>query len=232
MKKKQLFLLHFAGGDCYSFQFMITYLNKFSIIPLELPGRGNRSSENLKKNFKEAAQDIYKQILDKLDGSEFIIYGHSMGAILALKVVWLLEQSNKFPSYLFVSGSQGPTDKNKKRYLLDDKALIEEIAKYGGISREIISNRDFLDYYLPILRADLEIVEKDSYHKHVINTPIFAMMGKYEEEVNNISNWKEFTKSAFNFQLFNGDHFFIHYHPNEIAKIISQKVFGLKDSNP
>ena len=78
MKKPQLFLLHFAGGNCYSFQFMIPLLNNFSVIPLELAGRGARINEPLKRNLYSAAQDIKNQILNKLDGSNFIIYGHGI----------------------------------------------------------------------------------------------------------------------------------------------------------
>ncbi len=51
MKKTQLFLLHFAGGNYYSFRFMFPQLNEFEIIPVELPGRGKRMKENLLKDF-------------------------------------------------------------------------------------------------------------------------------------------------------------------------------------
>jgi external thioesterase TEII len=47
MEKPQLFLLHFAGGSCYSFQFMLPYLKDFNVLPIELPGRGRRIKESL-----------------------------------------------------------------------------------------------------------------------------------------------------------------------------------------
>ena len=146
-----------------------------------------------------------------------------MGAILALKVTEMLEQINKFPYYLFVSGHEGPTmnDDNKK-YLLEDEGLVEELIKFGGVPPEVIENKDFLDYYLPILRADFEVAEKDAYFTPVVNTPIFAMMGDQEEDVDKISNWKNFTKSAFKYQIFEGRHFFIYDYPQEIVNIIKE----------
>src|ERR1043166_8245649 len=86
MKKPQLFLLHFAGGNCYSFQFMMPLLRDFEVVSLELPGRGKRINEPLVTNFDLAANDILRQLRQKLASSSFLIYGHSMGAYLALRV--------------------------------------------------------------------------------------------------------------------------------------------------
>ncbi|WP_299314967.1 thioesterase domain-containing protein [uncultured Aquimarina sp.] len=223
MKKPQLFLLHFAGGNCYSYQFMIPFIDEFIVIPLELPGRGNRINESLKRDLNSAAEDICNQILKKLNGSHFMIYGHSLGAILALKVTSMLEGLNRYPSYLFASGDEGPSvNEEKKRYLLDDEGLIQELIKFGGISTEIIESKEFLDYYLPILRADFEIAGKITNSYSVINTPIFSMMGDMEEDVGEISNWEKFTKSFFEYKIFKGGHFFIYDYPEEIVEIISK----------
>src|SRR5262249_8544650 len=108
MKRPQLFLLHFAGGNCYSFQFIMPLLQRFEIIPLELPGRGRRMKESLLKDFDLAAQDIYHQLTGKLTSASFIIYGHSMGAYLALRVANMLEKAGKFPAFVIVSGNAGP----------------------------------------------------------------------------------------------------------------------------
>ncbi|MEM8510613.1 MAG: alpha/beta fold hydrolase [Bacteroidota bacterium] len=226
MKKPQLFLLHFAGGSSSSFQFMIPLLKNFSVFTLELPGRGFRIDESLKKNFYHAAEDINNQILSRLDGSNFIIYGHSMGANLGLKVTELLEKANKPPTYLFVSGSDGPTLKSKKRYLLNNDDLKKELEKFGGVPPEVLESEDFLDFYLPILRADFEVAEKDTYVELIVDTPIYAMMGKDEEDVDNIENWTNFTKSTFNYRLFEGGHFFIFNHSKEIVRIITETYYA------
>ena len=101
MNKPQLFLLHFAGGSSYSFNFLMPFLKGFSVIPLELPGRGDRINENLKNDLSSATKDVFNQIINKLNGSDFVIYGHSLGATLGIKVTSMLESINKSPSYLF-----------------------------------------------------------------------------------------------------------------------------------
>src|SRR5215217_4762997 len=139
MKKPQLFLMHFAGGNCYSYQSIINLLKEFDVISLELPGRGKRVKESLLTNFDLAAQDFYSQIVNRLSNAPFFIYGHSMGAYLTLKVGQMLENESKFPSQLFVSGNAGPkSGVNKKRYMLPDKDFIEEIMVLGGLPEELV----------------------------------------------------------------------------------------------
>ena len=59
--KPQLFLLHFAGGNKYSFNFLKKYLESaFELVSIELPGRGDRMSEKLitdKKNLTLIIKD-------------------------------------------------------------------------------------------------------------------------------------------------------------------------------
>jgi external thioesterase TEII len=222
MEKPQLFLLHFAGGNCYSFQFLMPLLTGFEIIPLELPGRGKRIKEDLLKDFDLAAQDMFEQIKSKVT-TPFFMYGHSMGAYLTLRVANMLEKTGKRPAYLFVSGNPGPGVKeNKKRYLLEQDAFIEELKSLGGVPEEFITNKELFEFYEPILRADFEVAEKNDLKDEVASSaPLYAMMGDREEKVEEIANWGRFSNAQFNYEIMEGDHFFIHQHANAIAKIIN-----------
>src|SRR6201995_2651906 len=86
LNNPHLFLLHFAGGNFYSFQPWIPYLQEFDVLSLELPGRGRRINEPLLKDFDQAARDFYNQIEKRMRPGKFLIYGHSRGAYLALRV--------------------------------------------------------------------------------------------------------------------------------------------------
>ena len=221
MKRAQLFLMHFAGGNAYSFASMASSLNEFDIIPLELPGRGKRSKEPLLKEFDLAAFDLYRQISERLTSGRFMIYGHSMGAYLTVKVSAMLEKERKYPHCLFVSGNPGPgVGKRTCTYRMEQSEFIEELKKIGGISAEALANKELIDYYEPILRADFEIVEKNEIELDRVNAPLFAMMGDEEADVEKISNWARFSAGQFNFKILSGGHFFIFNHPVEISSII------------
>jgi external thioesterase TEII len=215
--------LHFAGGNCYSFNFLRPYLSAFDVRCPELPGRGRRANEPLLKDFEMAANDIYEQICSTLDNAPFLLYGHSMGAFLALRMANMLEEGGKSPSALIVSGNAGPgkTD-NKRRYLLERKEFVAELERLGGVPSELLANEDLFNFFEPVLRADFEVSERNKMtDERAVNTLLYAIMGKAEEGVEDISNWGKFTRSKFRSEMLDGGHFFIHDHPQRIAAIIN-----------
>jgi surfactin synthase thioesterase subunit len=224
MKKPQLFMLHFAGGTCYSYQFMSSLLKEFDVVTPELPGRGKRMGEPLIKNFDAAADDMFAQVSQKITSPTFLIYGHSMGAYLALRVANMLEKTGKVPASVIVSGNSGPRvseRESKKRYLMETPALKEELIRIGGVPVEVLEHEELFGLFEPILRADFEVAENHHMENEpATGAPLFAMMGSEEEHVDNISNWGRFTKARFQHEILPGDHFFIHKQARRIATII------------
>ena len=233
MKNPQLFLLHFAGGNCYSFQTLLPLLTGFDVVPLELPGRGLRIHETLLKDFELAAQDLYNQVLNKLSTPDFLIYGHSMGAYLALKVATMLEETKKPPVCLLVSGTPGPgVGVRKRRYQLAYDDFVAELRRLGGVPEELLADKELLSFFEPIIRADFEIVEREEIViESVISAPIVSLMGSREEYTDEISNWKRFTRSDFSYEILEGDHFFIYKHQARIANIITHAYCKVNSRN-
>jgi external thioesterase TEII len=223
MKQTQLFLLHFAGGNLYSFQFLKPYFQELTFVPLELPGRGKRHREFLLRDFKLAAADIARQINENLIG-EYVIYGHSMGAQLALKVAAMMEEMKKPPAYIIVSGSAGPGIRPQKNsHLLEKELLKEELKTLGGLSAEFLENEELFDFYEPIIRADFELVENSkTIDFKTIEIPVYAIMGDEEVYSNEITNWRRFTSSSLDTKLLPGGHFFIHQNAVQLAGIIAK----------
>ncbi|BAV05934.1 Surfactin synthase thioesterase subunit [Filimonas lacunae] len=211
MIKPQLFLLHFAGGNCYSYLPLSALLKEFDVVSLELPGRGQRLDEPLLKDYDLAVQDIFHQITSKLSGARFMLYGHSMGAYLALSVCAMLEDAGKYPAYLVVSGNAGPGLREKRNtYLLEHRLFWKEVQSLGGIADELLASMEWVALFEPVLRADYEIVEREDMDTStLVQAPIYALMGDKEEQVEAIGNWGRYTASAFEWVILKGDHFFI-----------------------
>lgn len=224
MKKPQLLLFHFAGGSMYSFQFIQPLLQEFELLMPELPGRGKRVKETLLQDFEAAVTDMYHQVQSRITGTRLLVYGHSMGAYLALQITHLLEQAGHRPGHLLVSGNGGPgLGDNKKRYAMDTDSFKEELKTLGGLPPEIIEHQEMYELFEPVLRADFRISENNGICRStVVNAPIYAMMGSGEEQAEHIGNWKHFTRSRFQYEIMEGDHFFIHKHPARLAAIIKQ----------
>ncbi|MEP6931429.1 MAG: alpha/beta fold hydrolase [Flavobacterium sp.] len=234
VNKFQLFLLHFAGGSSYSFDFLKKEFDQdIEFIALDLPGRGKRFDEKLLKSKKKAIDDYCKQIISLSNGSPFVIYGHSMGASLGLGVVSKLEQAGYYPARLVVSGNAGPGVKKKEnviRYLLDDFHFKEELRRLGGIPEEVLTNTVLYEFFAPIMRADFECIEKktdteDNQQIGVLQTPIYAMMGSEEECCDAITNWTSYTSANFSYKILKGNHFFIYDHVREVANVLKKSFF-------
>ena len=228
---QQLFLLHFAGGSSYSFEFLKKDFDEDTeFIALELPGRGKRFEETLLKSKKKAIDDYCQQIIRLRNGSPFVIYGHSMGASLGLGVTLKLEQSGYYPKRLVVSGNAGPGLREKEnviRYLLDDFHFKEELRRLGGIPEEVLSNNLLYNFFAPIMRADFECIEKKSTSEEnqnieILRTPIYAMMGSEEECCDAITNWAQYTSAAFEYKILEGNHFFIYDQVKELATLLKK----------
>lgn len=229
----QIFLLHFAGGNKYSFDFLKGYLKSdIQLFPLELPGRGQRFGEPFVFDIDAAATDYVNQIKSLRNNDKYLIYGHSMGATIGLFAAQKMEDLLDPPEYLIVSGNAGPGAKEidaegkeviqPKRYLMNDEDFKEELRELGGIPEAILESEEMYDFFSPIIRADFEVLEKEdlSLRKIKINTPIHAMMGDSEKKADQIENWKKFTTEDFSQRIFEGNHFFIHSYPSELMQTI------------
>lgn len=224
MIKPDLFLLHYAGGNIYSFNFIKPYLKRYyNLIPLELPGRGKRIREKLLFDEDLAVEDILNQMLNHLSDNPFLVWGHSMGAKLGFLVINELEKRKLAPLGFLATGNPGPNIKSgTQRYDLPKQEFISELKTLGGIGDEVIENEDLFNFFEPIIRADFEIVEKESSLSNnvKISTPIFACMGDEEEHCDKIENWQQYTTNRITSRLLKGNHFFIYDHVEEIVKLI------------
>ncbi|WP_426479153.1 ACP S-malonyltransferase [Chryseobacterium sp. CBSDS_008] len=229
LKKRRIFLLPFAGGNRYSYQFLLPHLKHFEVRSLELPGRGKRSNEPLVYSFFDAMGDIYRQISKEIEPNYDVIYGHSLGAILAYWVTYRLEKNQKNPASLVVSGVPRPTiiqtDSLKAVHKLPRKEFVEKLVRMGGMPKGFIESEEFFDYIEPILRADFKLLHSISDCKvGSIQTPIIAVMGTKESKANQIEEWRNFTEGHLECHHLEGDHFFINNHPQRIAELISKSL--------
>ncbi len=224
--KPKIFILHHAGGNCYSYQFLVPHLSdKFDVELLELPGRGRRMKEKLIYTEKEAVQDYVNQISSKVNGAPFMIYGHSMGALLSPAIIRDLSAIDLHPVCLVVTGSQGflPPDEPKK-YSFSKEELIADLRRMGGVPDNFLDNKALFDFFEPVMRADFETLDLYDWDANppYISTPIHAIMGDKEKFSAGIGNWKRYTSGDFHSEIAEGGHFFVFDIPVKLADTIKQ----------
>jgi surfactin synthase thioesterase subunit len=230
----KLFCLPYAGGSAmiYKNKNWERYLDdSIELVPIELAGRGIRYSEKLYGNFNEAVDDIYNLIKGDLDKTDYAIYGHSMGSLLAYELYYKIKQlkNKSSPRHMFFSGIQPPHLKinHKMIHHLPDKEFEEEIIGLGGTPKEIFENKEVFKFFLPTLRADFKIIEKYNYveKRDKIDCAITILIGREDKLTkSNIVEWKIQTQSDCNIYSFQGDHFFINSNVERITDIINNTL--------
>lgn len=228
--KIKVFCLPFAGASCFSYsKFTGMKSTRLEFLPLDLPGRGKRVREKLLTDIALMAKDLLEQIERLHNQQPYAIFGHSMGALLAVLIARELTQSGKLlPTHLFVSGSRPPSlrDRDVIRHLLEREEFINELLKIGGSPREILEDRSLMDFFEPILRADFQATETYEYTTAApLTMPITCMIGdKDEVTYEQAQAWKIETTESLDVHWFEGDHFFILSHAPKIMSVIQRHL--------
>ncbi|MBL6449148.1 thioesterase [Fulvivirga sp. 29W222] len=226
----KLFCLPFAGGSKYSYRGYETDAPAdIEVIPIELPGRGQRIREPLMTDLEALVDDLYDKLAPQLDLGPYAIYGHSMGAFLThLLTKKILANNHEKPLHLFLTGCRGPSvdDPDKGKHLLPKDKFVDKLIEYGGSPDEILQDRQLFDFFEPILRADFEAIESykhDSSEPH--NIPMTVMIGDQEvTTADDARAWQKESTIPINFIEFPGKHFFIFDHQKEIMEIITSTL--------
>ena len=154
----------------------------------------------------------------------FILYGHSMGAVLGLYISKYLQNEHDSPTTLVVSGNPGPDLLIDRRvHTLPTRSFKDELRKMGGISDDFFNDEELFNFFSPIIRADFEIVETGNIHRLsplVLDIPIKVLMGSEEENVEQISNWSKYSNNDVETIILPGNHFFIRAHSKYLSRTI------------
>ncbi|MCP4117652.1 MAG: thioesterase [Desulfobacteraceae bacterium] len=227
----RLFCLPFAGGSYYSYYPLEKHMDsRVSLFPIDLPGHGRRMREPLLDDLNDMCADLYQQIRDQLNGP-YALLGHSMGATLA----YLLAQKIRAmggprPVHLFAAGRQGPPAPSRQRdvHLLPEQDFIAHLQLYGGIQDDVLMDKELLQLFEPILRADFKALGNYTYKEEPpLAVPVTVFLGTadtttYDEAL----TWQAVTRTPIGMHRFPGGHFFLFDHLGDIGSMISGTVLA------
>lgn len=227
-----LICLPYAGGSS-------TFYNKWKqFLPsniemgiYELAGRGTRASDSTNYAcIEDIAADLFSQMdADNLFNKPYYLFGHSLGALIAVKLCNLIREKGKMPpAHLFASGEGAPTHtrEQKKLHLLNDQEFVSELKKLGGMTDDFFNYPELQEYYLPILRNDLMIAETAVFNGILpFDFNMSVLVGKKDTwTVDQIYKWNSYTSGVCSFHFFNGGHFYLTDYGKEIIHIIKYRI--------
>lgn len=184
------------------------------VVPMEIPGRGARIVEQPVGSVAELVDDALPRLLPAID-RPFILFGHSLGAMVAFELAGrLVERYDLVPALLCLSGLSAPTPRQPDLdYLLPDQEFRARLRQLGGTPHEILDDDDLMEVLLPVLRADFGAADRYlPADRDPLPCPLSVFGGVDDPEAppTTLAGWRHRTSRRFESRVFPGDHFFLH----------------------
>lgn len=181
---------------------------------IQLPGREERFREPRFTRVAPLIDALAPLVAAHLD-KPFAIFGYSMGGLIGFELVRALRRLGApSPRRLFVTARQAPhlIESRPSLYRLPDDQLFDELdTRYGGIPSEALKNPEIRSVFVPLLRADIEMIDTYEHRPDApLDCPISAFGGRTDRiTVEELAAWQEHTVHPVAVRLFDGGHFFI-----------------------
>ena len=183
--------------------------------PLRLPGRESRLGEAPTTRAQQLAEIAAAALAPRL-AEPFALYGHSMGALIAYELACALRDGHGLHAELLaVSGRPAPHLPRRfpPVHELPDAEFVEALDRtYQGLPAALKESPEMLRLYLPVLRADLTLLETYRYSpREPLLSPI-AVFGAHDDPTTDESElraWADLTRGGSTLHLIeDGGHFF------------------------
>ncbi|MFZ6758178.1 thioesterase II family protein [Undibacterium sp. Ji50W] len=202
----------FAGGSSHSYA-RLAREHMHEWITLDPPGHGSSMRLPLMHSIPEMVSALLEPTLRATAGSPYVLFGHSMGAYIALAMLdRLVELGASLPARLLLSGAAAPHSRVLQHHAeLPQKEFLEWVANRGGISAEVLAEPQLVELFEPILRADIGAAEAYSDgSQRDYDGPVHILLGKDDRiALADGLAWADCFVRAPEVHLFDGGHFFL-----------------------
>ncbi len=222
----------YAGGSAQTYRRWPSLLPQdLEVHTAHLPGRFPRHAEAPLTSIAGLVDALAPELLrlKKALNKPLVLFGHSMGAIVAFESARALARAGEAPVHLAVSARSAPHLKPRRRELhpLADADFIFELAKMDGTPAEVLADADLMAAVLPTLRADFTAIEQyRPFALEPLGCMISVFGGKNDPDVplEALLAWQDYTRGQALVELCPGGHFFIDDGPAPMLKTLARDL--------
>ncbi|MFJ3463658.1 thioesterase II family protein [Achromobacter spanius] len=230
----RLLCLPYAGASATIYaRWRVRTPDWLEIAPVELPGRGARGDEPPVTDLRVLARRLAAELGPKLR-QPYALFGHSLGALLAYELAHALRDAQApAPLALFAGGSRAPGLRATAGDVqsLTDAELIERLRALNGTPQAALESAEIMQCFLPVVRADFQMC--DGYApvtRDVLDFPLHVLGGSRDDiGQDELLAWHAETRCPSSLAMFEGDHFFIHTHEDEVLHSVLTRLMPLRD---
>lgn len=201
-----------AGGGASMYRKWSEFLPEAEVWAANYPGRESLHGQPFADSMQEVIS-LFTEQQDFFADKNFVLYGHSFGAMVAYHLAQQLQKAGVDDLGLCVSARRAPHLAPQLKITdLSDREFLAELERLGGLPDAIRSSQEMMDFYLPVIKSDLMLNDLAATDPaHAINTPVYLYSATDDKVANQeeLAAWKYSTTSRFEHKVFEGGHFFI-----------------------
>ncbi|MFE6159085.1 thioesterase II family protein [Streptomyces sp. NPDC056486] len=210
----RLVVCHHAGGSgSVYFPLSRQLPDDWDVLLVDLPGRGTAHRATPLRDITEMAAHVTAAVLPWA-GPPLALFGHSMGAVVALESARRLTERGVRPAWVGVSGRVAPETTGRTDPLdprLSDEALLTALSAMGGIPQRLDEVPEFRQRFLRLVRGDLHALGafRPAEERRKLDAPLtaFGATGDDLAPVATLHAWAAETTGPFRQHTFDGGHF-------------------------
>ncbi|WP_313918920.1 alpha/beta fold hydrolase [Tahibacter sp.] len=235
--KSRLVVFPYAGGGAavyYSWLDRLPADIELSIV--RLPGRESLIDSEPLCDARQASAHI-ADTLASADKRPVAYFGHSLGALMAFETAREQRRRGAPLPYLLMASARSaahlPMDR-EPFFAMPRDAFFARLVEMGGMPEEMLAVPELLEFVEPTLRADLMI--NDTY-EHTLEPPlplpIVAFAGRHDSDFPEagVARWSELTSASFQQHIFDGGHFFLNTHRDELLRWVAHYAAEYRPSS-
>ena len=228
----RVYFLPYAGGSAHAFVRLVDALpTHIDARPLDYPGHGRRLGEPLARSIAETAAYLADTSLDfENPAIPYVLYGHSMGALVAYELCRLItERRGTLPALLIAAAHRAPhlPSRTAPVHAFPEAGFLDEIYRLDPGARHALESPELRAIMLPILRNDFRACETyDTGQPRMLCVPLAIYSGLSDEEITRDESlaWQEHFDATCTQRFLPGGHFFLKTHVRELVWALSWDI--------
>ncbi|OHB80584.1 MAG: hypothetical protein A2W31_10510 [Planctomycetes bacterium RBG_16_64_10] len=229
----RLLCFSYAGGGASVFRTWGEHLpEQVEVTAVQLPGREDRFREQPFRHLGKLVDALTPIVAEHAD-IPLAFFGHSMGGLIVFELTRNLRRTRgPMPKWLFISARWAPDLPDFLPPIIDlaDSELVRELQdRYGGFPSAIAADPDLQALFLPIVRADLELIKSYVYRPELpLDCPISVYGGLGDAIArSSLAAWRAQTTAAFRLSMLPGDHFYVNAATAALVRLIATELTEL-----
>lgn len=225
--QKKYFIFPYAGGSSLSFLRWHKYFKENELFLVEYKGHGMRRGEQFDDSIETMAEDAVNQLLKANFQTGDILFGHSMGGMIAWVANNILALKYGInPGTIIISNCKPPDCFKQVKHFETDDDLWKYMLDFNHVKTN--DSQKIREWIIPILKHDYSVIRRfeNSYKGVQISTPmkIFCGVNDLLVGIKDMEGWNKYLTEDAEMILFPGDHFYF-----EQDNIFPQVIKYLRD---